>query len=574
MRRLALVILSILLNLGISSQNEAKQWRFGTFAGLDFNTNPPTATSGSAMWTAAGCSSVADSTGALLFYTNGKNVYNKNDVLMANGSGLVGEESITQTGLIVKQPGSQNIYFIFSIATGAQTNGLFYSVVDMSLAAGMGSVTALNVQLYSPTTDKLAATSHCNGTDVWLLSHEFGTNVFRSYMVTSAGINTVAFTSSVGPVVNVANNSAGQMKFSPNGRKLGLASYQTNFELYDFNPSTGQVSNALILAPNIGDAYGCEFSPDGSKFYGSRFGPGGGNIGAHLIQWDICAGSPGAIIASQYSVSVSSTLTPAEQCAALQIAPDGKIYISTIYQSLLSSINNPNSAGANCGYSPFSQSLQSGYAAFGLPSFVVRHFAPTPVAGPFTWTASCQSVSFTPPALVSVTVPCGSMQQTVTSFHWLFGDNGAASTASSSVLNPQYVYSGTGTFAAKLVLHYPCKTDTISVPVTVTNTVPLMSISGNTTICLGESTVLTATGAITYSWNGTAGDNTISVSPPASSSYTVSGSSGSSVCPTTSKIVSIIKDRVHNCTSMYRHQRKPRFYFACISKSCHAHFNG
>ena len=457
---------------------------------------------------------------------------------MANGSGLVGNKYATQTGLILKQPGPQDLYFVFSLDASGGPGGLQYSVVDMSLASGLGSVTIQNVPLYAPCAEKIAATMHCNGTDLWVVSHEYGTNVFRSYLVTSAGISTSAVTSSVGPVVNSQQNASGQMKFSPNGTRLGLASYLSGLDLYDFDRATGQVSNSFIIS-SLGWYYGCEFSPDGKKLYGSRFSPGGGTFGAQLIQWDLCAGSQGAIIASQYSVSMSSTASPSDPCAALQLAPDGKIYIATIGQFSLSVINNPNVAGAACGYSAHTRTLNpSNSVLWGLPSFV-NYPAPTPSVGPFTWTASCQKASFALPAGVDITGACGSSLQPVNSVEWLFGDTGAQATASSSVLNPEHVYTGSGTFPTKLVLHYPCKSDTISAPVTITQTVPLISVSGNTVFCLGEGTVLTATGAITYSWNGIPGTSTIVVSPPASTSFIVSGTSGSSVCPVTTQVVSV-----------------------------------
>ena len=50
---------------------------------------------------------------------------------------------------------------------------------------------------------------------------------------------------------------------------------------------------------------------------------------------------------------------------------------------------------------------------------------------------------------------------------------------------------------------------------------PVISVSGNKTICAGESTTLTATGGTTYQWsNGTTG-NTVTVSPTASQAYVV-----------------------------------------------------
>jgi hypothetical protein len=64
-------------------------------------------------------------------------------------------------------------------------------------------------------------------------------------------------------------------------------------------------------------------------------------------------------------------------------------------------------------------------------------------------------------------------------------------------------------------------TNTKTVSVTVTPN-PTVAVS-NATICSGTSTVLTASGAATYSWNTSATTNTISVSPTVNTNYTVTG---------------------------------------------------
>ncbi|MBI3518755.1 MAG: gliding motility-associated C-terminal domain-containing protein [Bacteroidetes bacterium] len=53
-----------------------------------------------------------------------------------------------------------------------------------------------------------------------------------------------------------------------------------------------------------------------------------------------------------------------------------------------------------------------------------------------------------------------------------------------------------------------------------------MSVN-NPTICVGQSALLTANGASTYTWDSGANTNTLSISPASSTSYTVSGTSGS-----------------------------------------------
>ncbi|MEJ0057854.1 MAG: hypothetical protein WDN75_20730 [Bacteroidota bacterium] len=66
----------------------ANIWYFGNKAGIDFNESPPVALTNSAMNAPAGCAIICDRNGQAIFYTDGSNVYNKNNVLItATGIG-------------------------------------------------------------------------------------------------------------------------------------------------------------------------------------------------------------------------------------------------------------------------------------------------------------------------------------------------------------------------------------------------------------------------------------------------------------------------------------------------------
>jgi|GEM_PF-554398 gliding motility-associated-like protein len=67
------------------------------------------------------------------------------------------------------------------------------------------------------------------------------------------------------------------------------------------------------------------------------------------------------------------------------------------------------------------------------------------------------------------------------------------------------------------------KDTTITVKV---NALPAASISGNNTICLGDSTILTANGGIDFAWNNGATTSSINVSPPITTTYSVTVSNG------------------------------------------------
>ncbi|MBK7790272.1 MAG: HYR domain-containing protein [Saprospiraceae bacterium] len=83
-------------------------------------------------------------------------------------------------------------------------------------------------------------------------------------------------------------------------------------------------------------------------------------------------------------------------------------------------------------------------------------------------------------------------------------------------------------------------TDTESKILTV-NPLPVAAISGDLSICLGESTTLTATGGVAYVWNTTPVQTTaaITVSPTANTTYTVTVTNANGCTDTESVIVNV-----------------------------------
>ena len=97
--------------MSIFAQGESNIWYFGGNAGLNFNTSPPTPLFDLPItntFSTEGCSTVSDSNGNLLFYTNGEKVWNKNFQIMFNGDHLSGHNSSTQSSAIIPYPGTYN----------------------------------------------------------------------------------------------------------------------------------------------------------------------------------------------------------------------------------------------------------------------------------------------------------------------------------------------------------------------------------------------------------------------------------------------------------------------------------
>ena len=527
--------------LFLSSQNENRKWYFGNKAGLDFSTSPPTILLNSSMTAPEGAATICDGTGALLFYTEGVTVYDNTHAVMANGGGLLGNNSPCQSVIILKKPGSSTLYYIFTMTGVSGINGLNYSIVDMSLAAGLGSVTVKNAPLYNaPCYEKIVAAQHCNGRDYWILTHDLSSSNFRAHLLTSAGVNTVAVISSIGTAIGMPY-SLGCIKISPNGRKLGMTEYTGAVDLFDFDNSSGIVTNSLALAPGF-SSYGCEFSPDGTKFYA-------GGFGGHLRQWDICAGTSTAIIASQYSTTTTGIWS-------MQLAVDGKIYCAK--GTTLGVISNPNGPGAACGYIDLGQSIAPRSTLRSIPNYIPISQKP-PIPN-FTYATNCNTVSFNSPAISNtIDAGCTVVLTTPTNVVWSFGEPSAGATNTSTAINPSHSYSAAGTYSVELLLYGACSVDTLRSLVTVSGPPPNLSIAGTFTVCKGEKRIYTVSGASSYTWH-TTGVNTTTISlttPTITTTYSVSGVlSGTNSC-VSKKTFTLT---VAKCTALEHAAEKERPY--------------
>lgn len=418
----------------VLGQGQAGVWYFGENAGLNFNITPSVALTDGSLNTEEGCSTVCTAQGDLLFYTDGITVYNKNHTVMANGTGLDGNPSATQSSIIVQQPGSAILYYIFTVDAhqNALRKGLNYSIVDLSQNGGLGAVTVKNTLLYgNEVCEKITAVKHANGIDFWILMHRWDSRDFYAYQLTDTGVSSPVI-STIGVRHNNDRKSAiGYLKTSPNGSKLAVAIFtQNRVELFDFNSSAGSVSNPIQLN-NYASPYGIEFSPSGEFLYVSLFTDG------DLYQFNITSNNEAAINSSAQIIGSGSWLY-----GALQLAPDNRIYMAKTFTngstgSLdLDVINNPNVAGAGANFVANSKNLAGKRCRLGLPNFVTSIFTLE-----FTYQFDCvgDNTEFT----------ISSDLANISNATWDFGD-GTSLTSNTSPFTVNHVYSVANTYNVNL----------------------------------------------------------------------------------------------------------------------------
>tara|TARA_B110000285_G_C15059978_1_gene581810 strand:+ start:105 stop:1433 length:1329 start_codon:yes stop_codon:yes gene_type:complete len=364
----------------VSAQKQGNIWYFGDGAGLDFNSgNPVTLYDGQTSFIACpschaeGTAVISDSSGSLLFYTDGNQIWNKNHQMMPNGDSLLSNISSTQSSLIIPEPGSNRYFFVFNTDDFYINNlqyGFGYSKVDICLDGGLGDVISgqKNISLLSNVTEKLTGIRHANGTDYWILVHKFNSNAFHSFLLTSNGIMDTVI-SNIGSVhTGNAGAAIGQLKASPNGQKIAIVNSQATpniAEYFDFNTSSGIVSNPVSIQGNpIWSYYGVSFSPDNSKLYIACTMNGNG-----IYQFDLNAGggNPASVISSKTQIAGTYNYL------GLQLAPNGKIYSARSpvgFNDYLAVINDPNIAGTSCNYVDSAVFLDGHSASYGFPNFI------------------------------------------------------------------------------------------------------------------------------------------------------------------------------------------------------------
>ncbi len=411
-------IFFIFLNLSyLYSQREAGIWYFGEKAGLDFNSGSPVALTNGQMVTGEGCASISDKDGNLLFYTDGKTVWNSKHQIMQEGTGLLGHSSSTQSAIIVPNPINPKIYYIFTVDEPSRSNadddpktytddgvndGLNYTEVNMSLANGLGAVNPSKknihlitynknnaAQLAYKCSEKITAVQHADGNSFWVITHFI--DRFYAFHVDGLGVSTtpkVSTTSTIVPTGGYLLNAIGYLKSSPNGKKIGIVHMGTRNTnepnpkggivrnsgkvlLYDFNSATGFISNQTNVITGV-NPYGLAFSSKSKRLYVSanNYNSSGISEGSSLYQFDLESNS---VASSKKLIKTNNWVS-----GGLQLAIDEKIYRAGYpvagESEYLSVINSPETLGTSCDFREREIYLEGRKVVKGLPPFIQSLF--------------------------------------------------------------------------------------------------------------------------------------------------------------------------------------------------------
>ena len=385
------IVMSIITIFGSILNSEAQQnsnWTFGDSCRLNWNTSLNITVSNSKIYAQEACSTISDSAGNLLFYSNQYYAYNRLNQIMPNGDSLMpgyqvppgmATSSVTNGSLILPFPNHDGLYYLISLGGGMFGQLSTYSIVNMALDNGLGDVQLPKNNVFSTDTmaEKMCAIKHANGRDWWIICHAKDGRRVIKFLLAPDGIHGPFYQNIGSSYTGGANKVIGEMACSQDGQRLLMIGYSCGLiDYFNFNRCNGLLSKWQTLGDGISAYYGCSFSSTGNVFYV--------NTERNLLQWNTSQDSLDFTGSKLQIYSISDTTFVLGQ---EQLAPDNKIIVSICYQyfpnsiqdtlnNSLSLIQSPDSLGAACDFQPAALYLNSHRTFLSLPNMPNYNLGP------------------------------------------------------------------------------------------------------------------------------------------------------------------------------------------------------
>ena len=316
---------------------------------------------------------ICDYDGNLVFYTNGCAIINREHEVMSGGE-LINDSSFreitgwddcrfgypgSQNVLILDDPSNNGNYYIIhkTVIEHQHSTGNFISqmrmtFIDMSLDGGLGAVVYADSILVEefPQSSYLTAIKDENNENWWILQPAFGSDKIMTFRLDENGVHRIEDQSAEQFFDQWYSGTLGKARFSPDGTKYAYFNRWANLHLYDFDRSTGLLSNHEKIqifdtpADTFDHQFGSvEWSPN------SRFAYVTNRDSLHQIDtWEEDIQTDGIRLIDIYN----GTLDPfPTNFFVMALAPDCKIYMcSTNGSGSYHVINQPNELGEDCDF--------------------------------------------------------------------------------------------------------------------------------------------------------------------------------------------------------------------------------
>lgn len=409
------------INLALGQYGN-RNWYFGNRAGIHFNKDGSVRVLTDGLSNVqAGNTTLSDSLGNLVFYSDGQTIWNRTHAAMDGGTNIVSSPNAIQTSSFTH---TDTIHFIASPDPNSKIVQLTQVFSRRNGGDGLARPFA---SLSSNLTHKIAITAP-EKNRVWMMMHKFNSDEFYRCAFTAAGLvdsANIAIGNKHGSPGNLGANE-GEMTFNLTGDRLAvlIAGDNDSLELFDFDYKTGTLSNPQDLTLPLDGAnievIGVEFSPSGDLLYISLADATAATN--YLYQYDLTASTiTNVLIGTNAGIG------------GLQLGANGKIYVAMEGTNFLGRIEHPNLRGTAANFSATAIDLTRPSGKY-LPNVVKTNI--------FTFDNPCA----TDPVSFRFVTNDG-----IDSIEWNFGD-----ASSSTSYNPlvRHSYTAAGTYDVRVKVYY------------------------------------------------------------------------------------------------------------------------
>ncbi len=538
--RLIFIYIAYLYTIvSLNAQKEFSTWYFGEGAGLRFTEGEaPQAISGSQINTNEGCATISDVNGDILFYTDGRSVWDKTHNKMPNAQGdiwekaMSGDFSASQSAIVTPVIGLPDRYYLFTVdgvtsqifGPKGEWDGLYYSVIDMNLNNGLGDVdTAFihnlgyihnKVPLQDTTAEKVIAVKHANNRDYWVVTRGNNNDSIYAFLVTCNGVNNIPVASKVDftwqkTTMGFDLKGAGFLRATRDGKSI-IEVDQAGAVLYDFDNNVGKIldhdtiiwgahRDTIIGGGFMGDPkdttvrvkdwhYGVEVSPNDSLIYTTTYFVGSGQGSVWVFKrFASNIQESGRKLHDHNSFAISTS--------ALQIGLDDNIYMAHFKEKHLSYITDVNDYdNANFVYKGIDLNENS---RIGLPNFFTTNDKWN-VSIDYNDIIACSSDDS-----VKIDVQGSPLYEHAWTPNYNISDT--------SIADPVILLDSSLTYYVEVTTECTTLFDTVNVLIS-----PLVefSLEGDLEICEGEQTRIKSSiidDSVLYNWNNGIQDTSIEV---------------------------------------------------------------
>lgn len=513
--------------------------------------------------------------------------------------------SAAQGVITVRHPLDTLNYYIFTVddALTGTPYGLNYCIVDRN---GNGKSGPIRLGTYR-TTEGITATRHANGVDIWVTVLGAGSTNFYTYLITCSGVVKTPVISAVGVVKRGDQERGGlafswDSKYFVQAHPDYYPNSDKEVTVYKFDNKTGIISDPHHISdPGKGDGpYDVTFSPDNSKVY---FSTATGELAYYDISsWNtatmaasikyvpgVSTGSHSAIeiavdgnlyMATPYGAMGKLTgdlnagtlkftnvpgattnrglptiyLPPYEEPDITEVGPfcptDPPVDLSTVWIctgiDAEDPVQYPDSYSGTGIVDKGKGIFDPAVAGIGNHQIIFKRCSVDDTIFITVKPCSCPDTTLKsmPPLCIVDSLDLNSYKKTTEPGTWSIATAPASSSAS---IKGTIFYTNT-TVPGNYVVRFTLDKKVAGCPEFAERTIlihprPDITATGTKINCNGQSAVCSASGATTYAWSNGGFGASITVTPSATTTYTVTGTSANG-CVDTATVTIVVPPKL------------------------------